>query len=196
MQTKIVIVDDNEELLNSLTEYFAQTEEVSVVATATDGEDGLAKITATAPDVVLLDLVMPKLDGYGVLEQIGKKTKVIVMSALSGSNFITRATELGARYYLLKPFNNETLLARIGDCMRSNNANRIKNKTLEERITNIFITVGIPAHIKGYQFLREAIKMAIDNPDVIKYHQATVPRSGKTLRYFVEQGRTGYPSRH
>ncbi|MBQ7227297.1 MAG: sporulation transcription factor Spo0A [Clostridia bacterium] len=167
MQTKLVIVDDNEEFLTSLVEFFADSSEFKVVATATNGEDALDVITATRPDVVLLDLVMPRLDGYGVLEQLSPSQKVIVMSALSGENFITKATELGAKYYIMKPFRNETLVSRINDCIRGSTASRIKNKTLEEKITNIFITVGIPAHIKGYQFLREAIKMAIDNPDVI-----------------------------
>ena len=110
---------------------------------------------------------MPKLDGYGVLEKIDPSRRVIVMSALSSGSFVTKAINSGARYYMMKPFRFEQLEARIVECMKSSAVSRIKNKTLEEKITNIFITVGIPAHIKGYQFLREAIKMAIDNPDVI-----------------------------
>ena len=110
---------------------------------------------------------MPRLDGYGVLEKIGRERRVIVMSALSSGSFVTKAIDLGAKYFLMKPFRFQQLEARIVECMKSSAAVRIKNKSLEEKITNIFITVGIPAHIKGYQFLREAIKMAIDNPDVI-----------------------------
>ncbi len=167
MKTKILIADDNEEFVRELSDYLGGKDEYDIVATAYDGEEALEKINANRPDVVLLDIVMPKLDGYGVLEQISGSTKVIVMSALASGSFVTRAINLGAKYYMMKPFRFEQLDARISECMASGAASRIKNKTLEEKITNIFITVGIPAHIKGYQFLREAIKMAIDNPDII-----------------------------
>lgn len=167
MKLKLMIVDDNEEFLDECVAYFSAKSEYEVVATATDGEEALAKIDAANPDILLLDLVMPKLDGYGVLEHLGGNRKTIVMSALSAGSFITKAINLGARYYMMKPFRFEQLDARIAECCKESAVSRIKNRSLEEKITNIFITVGIPAHIKGYQFLREAIKMAIDNPDVI-----------------------------
>ncbi len=167
MKIKLMIVDDDEEFLTSVGAYFADKNDYEVVATATNGEEALEKLSAADPDVVLLDIVMPRLDGYGVLEKIGRERRVIVMSALSSGSFVTKAIDLGAKYFLMKPFSFQQLEARIVECMKSSAAVRIKNKSLEEKITNIFITVGIPAHIKGYQFLREAIKMAIDNPDVI-----------------------------
>lgn len=167
MRIKLMIVDDDEEFVASLGAYFAGKSDYEVVATAADGEEALEKLRGADPDVVLLDIVMPKLDGYGVLEKIDPSRRVIVMSALSSGSFVTKAINSGARYYMMKPFRFEQLEARIVECMKSSAVSRIKNKTLEEKITNIFITVGIPAHIKGYQFLREAIKMAIDNPDVI-----------------------------
>lgn len=167
MKIKLMIVDDDEEFLTSGGAYFADKNDYEVVATATNGEEALEKLSAADPDVVLLDIVMPRLDGYGVLEKIGRERRVIVMSALSSGSFVTKAIDLGAKYFLMKPFRFQQLEARIVECMKSSAAVRIKNKSLEEKITNIFITVGIPAHIKGYQFLREAIKMAIDNPDVI-----------------------------
>ena len=151
MKTKLMIVDDNEEFLGECVAYFSAKEDREVVATATNGEEALEKIAAAAPDVLLLDIVMPRLDGYGVLERLPSTQRTIVM---------------GARYYMMKPFRFEQLDARITETMRESGV-RVRNKSLEEKITNIFITVGIPAHIKGYQFLREAIKMAIDNPDVI-----------------------------
>lgn len=167
MRIKLMIVDDDEEFVASLGAYFAGKSDYEVVATAADGEEALDKLREADPDVILLDIVMPKLDGYGVLEKIDPSRRVIVMSALSSGSFVTKAINSGARYYMMKPFRFEQLEARIVECMKSSAVSRIKNKTLEEKITNIFITVGIPAHIKGYQFLREAIKMAIDNPDVI-----------------------------
>ena len=166
MKTKLMIVDDNEEFLGECVAYSSAKEDREVVATATNGEEALEKIAAAAPDVLLLDIVMPRLDGYGVLERLPSTQRTIVMSALSASSFISKAIDLGARYYMMKPFRFEQLDARITETMRESGV-RVRNKSLEEKITNIFITVGIPAHIKGYQFLREAIKMAIDNPDVI-----------------------------
>ncbi len=167
MKTRLMIVDDNEEFLDGCVAYFSEKEGFEVVATATDGEDALEKLAAARPDVLLLDLVMPKLDGYGVLEKVGSAVKVIVMSALSAGSFVTKAINLGAKYYMMKPFRFEQLETRVTECMKEVGAARIRNRSLDEKITNIFITVGIPAHIKGYQFLREAIKMAIDNPDII-----------------------------
>ena len=104
MKTKLMIVDDNEEFLSECVAYFSGKEEYEVVATATNGEDALALIDQTTPDVLLLDLVMPKLDGYGVLEKISTTQKTIVMSALNAGNFVTKAISLGARYYMMKPF--------------------------------------------------------------------------------------------
>ena len=167
MKTKVMIVDDDEQFLSECVAYFADKSEYEVVATACDGEEALEKIGSASPDVLLLDIVMPKLDGYGVLEQIGANQKTIVMSALSAGSFITKAINLGAKYYMMKPFRFEQLDARITESMKESSVSRVRNKSMEEKITNIFITVGIPAHIKGYQFLREAIKMAIDNPDII-----------------------------
>ncbi len=167
MKIRLMIVDDNEEFVNEATAYFTSKTDYEVVATALNGEEALEKAAAVNPDVMLLDIVMPKLDGYGVLEKLDRSVRVIVVSALSAGSFVSKAINLGARYYMMKPCRFEQLEARIMESMKESAASRIKNKSLEEKITNIFITVGIPAHIKGYQFLREAIKMAIDNPDVI-----------------------------
>ena len=176
MKTRIMLVDDNEELLNSLSAYFDSTEDCEVVATAENGEKALELFPAVNPDVLILDLVMPHIDGFEFLERAEKgKTKILVLSALSQDAFVTKAMNLGADYFMLKPAQPENLRKRIAEMLASPAATtaaqkqnrQIKNRSLEEKITNIFITVGIPAHIKGYQFLREAIKLAIDDPDII-----------------------------
>ena len=99
------------------------------------------------------------------------KTKVIIQSSLSIDGFINKAISMGASYYCIKPFDFETLKDRIEDIISENKSGgRVyngKTNQIEEKITNIFITVGIPAHIKGYQFLREANKLAIANPEII-----------------------------
>ena len=167
MTTRIMIVDDNEEFLAGAEEHFKTSVSVDVCFTAKNGQEALDILASETIDLMVLDLVMPVLDGFGVLERMEKNTcKIIVASALSQDVFIAKAMNLGADYYMLKPFSFSVLEEKILECVKKT-ARPPKNKSMDERITNIFITVGIPAHIKGYQFLREAIKMAIENPDII-----------------------------
>ncbi len=171
-KTKIMLVDENEQLLNELKEGFSSAE-FEVVGSASNGLIALDEIKKLKPSVVVMDVVLSGIDGFSLIEQInqlGLNTKIIILSSLSMEGFITKAMNLGVSYYMIKPFNVEVLKSRILDVLNSSTGKNflvLKNKNLEEKITNIFITVGIPAHIKGYQFLREAIKMAIDNPDII-----------------------------
>lgn len=181
MKTRIMLVDDNEELIQDLRKFFADDDDIEITAVTDNGEKALVLYESVQPDVLVLDLVMPEIDGFEVMERLNKRNgKILVLSALSQDAFVTKAMNLGADYYMRKPANPENLKKRIielvtpaspaaadKDDKAGKNARQIKNRTLEEKITNIFITVGIPAHIKGYQFLREAIKLAIDNPDII-----------------------------
>ena len=170
-KTKIMLVDENEQTLKELKENFT-TSNFEVVGVATNGLVAFEEIKKVKPNVVVMDVVLSGIDGFNLIEQINSldlNTKIIILSSLSLEGFITKAMNLGVSYYMIKPFNFEVLKSRILDVLNSSNKTFcvVKNKNLEEKITNIFITVGIPAHIKGYQFLQEAIKMAIDNPDVI-----------------------------
>lgn len=169
MKTKILIADDSTNFIEEVKSYFAGSSSCEIAGVALNGKQALEMLAVEDYDIIVLDLVMPILDGFGVLEKLrGKGVRVIVSSALSQDVFIAKAMSLGADYYMLKPYPMSALEAKINDVMRSARPQReIHNKSIEEKITNIFITVGIPAHIKGYQFLREAIKMAIENPDVI-----------------------------
>ncbi len=172
MKTRIMLVDDNAEFINSAKEYFDKSDAFEVVATACDGIDAIEKFASSAPDAVVLDLVMPRMDGFGVLERIAGKTKVVILSALSQDAFISKAMSMGADYYMMKPASFDNLCLRLNDCCnktfsKAEKVARERCRELEERISNIFITVGIPAHIKGYQFLREAVKMAIDDPAIV-----------------------------
>lgn len=176
MKNRILLADDSSELLVEL-ENFLTEQGYNVIGKASDGEKAIELCALLKPDILILDLVMPKADGFTVLEKIDRSTvRVLVLSALSQDTFIAKAASLGADYYMIKPYSKENLLSRIRD-LSSSAPIKIEakpkvvrpsvNKSLDEKISNIFITVGIPAHIKGYQFLREAIKMAIDNPDII-----------------------------
>ena len=170
MSIRILLVDDNVEFSKEMASLLSRDEEFKIVGQASDGERGLAMFKELAPDVVILDLVMPKTDGFGFLQAVNKgNAKILVLSALSKDAFVQRAMDLGADYYMRKPCSFRELTQRIRELNSPARAGatRKPNRDMDERISNIFITVGIPAHIKGYQFLREAIKMAVENPEII-----------------------------
>jgi len=185
---KVIIAEDNEELRESMTEYFKGDDKIEVVYSVGDGLSAIEMIEEVKPHIVILDLVMPELDGFDVMSKVksDKPPKYIIVSQLVGDAFVTKAMRLGASYYMAKPINLDTLRMRItefadkGDIKpviavpekeeRYFSADTFKMRairSLDEKIANIFISVGIPAHIKGYQFLREAIKMAISTPEII-----------------------------
>ena len=184
-QIKVVIIDNNLQMTDHIAENI-ESDNLAVVGKFDDVEKALNYLNSHEVDIVLSDIVLPKEDGFSFLNKLNSlhlesAPKVIILSALSSDNFVSKALSMGASYYMVKPCDYITLKERIADFAynKFNNTtklatttrtaiiNPIKNKQLEERISNIFITVGIPAHIKGYQFLREAIKMAIDNPEII-----------------------------
>ncbi len=185
---KLIIVDDSQQMKTIAREHFAQHERIELLKEINDGQNAVQEIKEACPDVVLLDLVLPNKDGYAVLSELTeleKVPKIIICTALSSANFVHKAMQMGANYFLVKPCNESDLdrviFEQTDNSFMSNkqqakvqavmeqygNVGRITHKNMDERISNIFITVGIPAHIKGYQFLREAIKMTIDTPDII-----------------------------
>ncbi len=170
----IVIVDDDPEFSSSVKMFFAGESGYRVLSVATSGKDGVAAVLEHLPDVVLLDMILPETDGFEVMaeaKKAGSKAKFIVLSAIAGDEYAARAVKNGASHYMLKPISFLSLKNRIdeivGVAATTVSFRPTQNKLLDERITNIFIAVGIPAHIKGYQFLREAIKMAVANPEII-----------------------------
>ncbi len=188
----ILIADDNQEFAKTLANYIQEQDDMEVIGLAKDGEEAVDLITNIEPDIVLLDVIMPHLDGIGVLEKINmiksdKKPTCIMLSAVGQDNITQRAIALGAEYYVVKPFDIELLIKRIKqlkDFKPTQNVNNfisreIKNqyieldnnsddeKNLEALVTNIIHEVGVPAHIKGYQYLREAIIMVVKDIDVI-----------------------------
>jgi len=174
-EINIVVVDDDPEFLSSVKIFFAGERGYRVVGSATNGREGVDEILRLAPDVVLLDMILPETDGFEVMSEArlgGSRAKFIVMSGIAGDEYAARAIKNGASHYMLKPISFLSLKNRIdelaGDTSVAPSSLRlVQNRMLDERITNIFISVGIPAHIKGYQFLREAIKMAVACPDII-----------------------------
>ncbi len=185
--SKIVVVDSNENFCQGIKDYFLESrQDLRVVATFGNLVDAIEFISDNTIDIVITDIIIPNADGFDLIKEIRalglqRTPKMIIVSALTGEGFIQKAFNMGVDYYMLKPVNYELLESRILDIVKDEFVNvtnlkpttnvsiynRPKTKQLDERITNIFITVGIPAHIKGYQFLREAIKMAIDTPEII-----------------------------
>lgn len=192
-KVKVIIADDNPDFVNTLIENLEKEEDLEVIGIARDGQEAVSLILEKRPDIVLLDVIMPHLDGLGVLEslqesQIEKMPMCIMLSAVGQDKVTQRAINLGAEYYIVKPFDIQLLIKRIKDfkyyvpgTIKGNYASReIKPKYIqiapenkkdengvEALVTNVIHEVGVPAHIKGYQYLREAIIMVVNNIDVI-----------------------------
>ena len=172
----VLIANENIEETKEISEKLTNDNDQITVFTTTNGKEAISELNEKTYDLLIVDLILAGVDGFEVIEQakkINKSVKVVVLSALSSDTFIKKATNLGVDYYLLKPINTDILVKRVDDLFEQNESGEVilsktdNEKEIEEKITNIFITVGIPAHIKGYQFLREAIKLAMENPDII-----------------------------
>lgn len=220
---KILIADDNIDFVSTLITYFNTQEDVEIVATAKDGQDAYNKIIAERPTVVLLDVIMPHLDGLGVLEKLVSSNIelpiCIMLSAVGQDNVTAQAINLGAQYYILKPFKMDVLMKRIRELIdkpveaKSNipivtketktnyvdiNDQSTKEEILEIKVTNIIHEIGVPAHIKGYQYLRDGIIMVVNNieiinqitkqlyPDLAKKYKTTPSRVERAIRHAIE----------
>ncbi len=175
---KVIVADTDRDFCNSLRASLTDADGFELLAVTDSGVDAMEKVQRYQPDILICDLILPGIDGFELIARvrkltIAKKPKIIVVSRLSGENFISKALGAGATYFMAKPVDIPTLRERMLD-FSANRAQIVRNSAytarrsgLDEKLSNIFITVGIPAHIKGYQYLREAIKMSIDNPEII-----------------------------
>ncbi len=188
----VLIADDNQEFSKTLATYLKNESDMEVVGVAKDGVEAVEQIKNLLPDVAIIDVIMPHLDGLGVLEKINnsnlEKSPICIMLSAVGQDKITqKSIELGADYYVVKPFDIELLIRRIREIknfkpLPNNNfigkestrqqyieigTKKSGNNNLEASVTNIIHEVGVPAHIKGYQYLREAIILVVNDIDVI-----------------------------
>ena len=213
-QLSVAIADDNQKILNVLGEIVSADKELDLVGKAKNGEEMCQIIKDRQPDVVLLDLIMPKMDGLTVMEKVGqdrtirKRPYFIVITAVGQEKITEDAFNKGANYYIMKPFNNQMLLERIKsvrNMARSSDrkcedghAETVSGENLETRVTNMLHEIGIPAHIKGYQYLRTAIMMTVENndlinsitkelyPSVAKAYGTTSSRVERAIRHAIE----------
>lgn len=211
----VAIADDNQKILDVLENIISMDKELNLVGKAKNGEEMCQIIKDRQPDVVLLDLIMPKMDGLTVMEQVNQDNSVnkrpyfIVITAVGQERITEDAFNKGANYYVMKPFNNEVLLDRIKSVRKmfrnyekKNEDGRLegtaRGEDLENRVTNMLHEIGIPAHIKGYHYLRDAIIMAVKDMDVLnaitkilyptvaKKYQTTSSRVERAIRHAIE----------
>ncbi|HBV96859.1 MAG: chemotaxis protein CheY [Peptococcaceae bacterium BICA1-7] len=204
---KIIIADDNREFCELLKEFISQQDDLVLVGIANNGIEALELIEKNAPDIIVLDIIMPHLDGIGVLEKLAtgyipNRPRVIMLTAFGQETVTQRAVELGADYYILKPFDFSVLASRIRQLSDGINPNQyisaVKPKNLDVAVTNIIHEMGVPAHIKGYHYLRDAILMVINEinllgavtkelyPMIAQKYQTTPSRVERAIRHAIE----------
>ena len=179
-KVRVMLADDNQSLLRLLSDFLGRQGDIELVAAVSDGVEIPDAVRQYAPQILVMDIIMPRRDGFMTLEALNAmdaalRPKVIVLTGLARDDFIMRAIGLGASYYMVKPFDMELLHERILEVAREQPASILaptvpaeaEEESVDERITNLFLTLGIPAHIKGYQYLREAVRMVMENHDVI-----------------------------
>jgi len=214
-QVNVAIADDNERMLELLGNIISSDKELSLVGKANNGEDVYRIIKTKEPDVVLLDLIMPKVDGLSVMDMVNKDKTIqkrpdfIIVTAVGQEKITEDAFRKGAAYYIMKPFRNEVLIEKIKNTRCKRHAEPFmqamevrkreeERKPLETRVTDMIHEIGIPAHIKGYHYLRDAIIMAVEDMDVLnaitkilyptvaKKHQTTASRVERAIRHAIE----------
>ncbi|MEW9672275.1 sporulation transcription factor Spo0A [Ammoniphilus sp. 3BR4] len=222
---RIVLVDDNREFTAILSDYIESQEGMEVQGIAYNGNEVFSLLERTVPDVLILDIIMPNLDGLAVLEylqsmNLPKTPKVIVLTGFGHEDITKRALELGADYYILKPFNMDLLIKRIREVSGQETAAAISplrsheslvssmrppvdsahGKSLDQVITSYLVEMGIPAHIKGYIYLREGISMVYRDiellgsitkvlyPDLAKKYNTTSARVERAIRHAIDVG--------
>ena len=212
----VLIADDNIRSAGLMEEAIRKDKEIEVVGKAEDGMEALEMIREKEPDVVLLDLIMPKLDGLGVMEQVKKDVSVkklpafIVITGIGQEIVTESAFALGASYYMLRPFDYQLVISRIKQLRGVGNYRRVEGATsvkggnvflernLESDVTNVIHEIGVPAHIKGYHYLRDAIMMSVNDtemlssitkqlyPTIAKRHKTTPSRVERAIRHAIE----------
>lgn len=211
---KVLIADDNRDFVEILHEYFEKQEDMTVIGDAYNGHETLELIEEKNPDVVVLDIIMPHLDGIGVLEKLGRmnieRPKIVMLTAFGQESITQRAVELGADYFILKPFDLETLGNRVRQLAKGAAVSKpssstvsiyqapVRTKNMDLEVTNIIHQMGVPAHIKGYQYLRDAILLVIGEvnllgavtkelyPLIAEKYQTTPSRVERAIRHAIE----------
>ena len=200
---KVLMIDDNENLVEMVKEYFKDNKEISIDLIAYNGDEGIKLIEKEQNkyDVILLDLIMPKKDGLYVLEEMKKRKinkKVIVQTSYNTPEIISKVSSYGINYYILKPYDLSDLHKRILSVFDNDSKLDIGENHLQISITKVLHELGIPSHIKGYQYIREGISIIYERPEVIggitkelypelaSKFDTTVSRVERAIRHAIE----------
>ena len=212
-QNRILIVAAQPQYRAAMAEYLRGQEGIARVREADNGTEALQILTEEKFDILITDMIMPRMDGYTLLEELGRRRlashpAVIAISALSRDDLVARAIALGASFYMVKPFELRHLLCHIrsltvnppvpAESVPAALREPRRMQTVDERLGSLFLTMGIPAHIKGYQFLRQAVKMVLEDPDRInritkelypdlaRYFSTSASKVERAIRHAIE----------
>lgn len=214
-QIKVLIADDNREFCGILKDYFSNEADFELVDVCSNGMEVLDVMAKKDVDVLILDLIMPYMDGIGVLEKIlemniDPRPKIIILTAFGQENITQKAVQLGADYYILKPFNLQVLGDRVKQVVRDEKPRAERKnyqsvtvsapapKNLEVEVTKIIHEIGVPAHVKGYQYLRDAIMLVVEEvnylgavtkelyPTIAQKYDTTPSRVERAIRHAIE----------
>ena len=208
---KVLIADSNNDFSQALMDVLKRRECIEVVGCVRDGTSAIHAARDTEPDVIVMDIVMPPLDGLCAIREINKldlakRPNIYVTSKFSSEASIREAVELGVSYFMIKPFDMDMLADRLAATRRSPQTSKQEVKLqpekneadLELRVTKMIHEVGVPAHIKGYQYLRDAIMMTVDDmnvinaitkvlyPTVARHYSTTSSRVERAIRHAIE----------
>lgn len=208
----VCLIDDNRELIQMMKEYFEKQSDIEVIGVAYNGQSCLDLLDEVNPDILILDIIMPHIDGLNVLSRLRAQEResypnVIMLTAFGQEDVMKKAVDLGASYFVLKPFDLDHLAEQIRQIQgkpspvmstQPQQAIQRKEMDLEANITNIIHEIGVPAHIKGYQYLREAITMVYHDiellgsitkvlyPNIAKVFNTTASRVERAIRHAIE----------
>jgi len=206
---RVLLADASEEFRRVFTEILAEEGDIELIGSTSDGEEAMRLVKEYAPDVLVMDLVLSHMDGLEVLQTLegaGVRPRVLVLSSFARGNMAELAAEHGADYYMMKPCKTSTLVERIrqlagqtpGSSEEENSRSGVREQSLESTVTAIIHEIGVPAHIKGYQYLREAIMIAVEDmevinavtkilyPEVAKRFGTTASRVERAIRHAIE----------
>ncbi|MDR2520244.1 MAG: sporulation transcription factor Spo0A [Eubacteriaceae bacterium] len=222
MKYTVAIADDNANFADAIEKKLSTTDKFEVVGVTSNGKDMVELIRKEKPDAIIVDLIMPTADGLDVLRSVqsfGKSynPKIVMLSAVGGEKFTKKAVELGADYYFVKPVDLDDFAAKFQDVFSSDDENittsnlnfeapyekpaeppQATSKNYHLLITSILHEIGVPAHIKGYTYMRDAIKLIIEEPEMLggitkelyptiaKKYTTTPSRVERAIRHAIE----------
>lgn len=203
-EIRVFMVDDNKDVVNEVKKYFSSRDfGVKIINSCFNGDDALKELKKNyaSYDLVLMDLVIPKRDGLSVLEELKKNNiniKSIITTCINSVDIIKKCMDVGVSYYMLKPYNLDSLADIIKKTVNNKNNTKIDNKDLQQAITNLLHSLGMPSHIKGYTYIRDGINLMYNKPsmlgaitkelypEIASMYDTTSSRVERAIRHAIE----------